>query len=53
MCWRLTGRAGDDGGARVECTPLGGGDDGPTARSFVRVGACTDELRLMGVTRDV
>ncbi len=47
------GRGGDDGGARVGCTPLDGGDDGPTARSFVRVGACADELRLIGVARDV
>ena len=52
-CGRLMGRAGDDGEARVGCTPLDGGDDGPTTRSFVRVGACADELRLMGVTRVV
>ena len=46
-------RGGDDGGARVGCTPLGGGDDGPTARRFVQVNACADELRLIGVARDV
>ncbi len=53
VCGRLVGRAGDDGGARVGCTPLIGGDDGPPACSFVRVGACADELRLMGVACDV
>ncbi len=53
MCGRLVGRAGDDGGARVGCTPLGEGNDGPPACIFVRVGACADELRLMGVARDV
>ena len=50
---RLVGRVGDDEKARVGCTSLGGGDDGPTTRSFVRFGACADELRLMGVTRDI
>ncbi len=50
---RLVGRAGDDGEACVGCTPLEGGDDGPSAHSFVRIGACADELRLMGVARDV
>ena len=53
MCWRLAGRDGDDGGARVGCTPLDGGDDGPPACSFVRGGACANELRLMEVARDV
>ncbi len=52
-CGRLVGRAGDDGEALVGCIPLGGGDAGQTARCFVRVSACADELRLMGVTRAV
>ena len=48
------GRVGDDGEALVGCIPLGEGDAGQTPRSFVRVGACADELRLMmGVTRVV
>jgi len=50
---RLVGRAGDDGGARDECTPHGGSDDVSITRGFVRVGACADELRLMDVTRFV
>ena len=52
-CGRLVGRAGDDGEAFVGNIPLGGGDAGQTACIFVRVGACADELRLMGVTRAV
>ena len=52
-CGRLVGRAGDDGEAFAGCIPLGGWGDGQIACSFVRVGACADELRLMGVTRDV
>ena len=52
-CGRLVGRVGDDGEAFVGYIPLGGGDYGHTASSFVRVGACADELRLMGVTRVV
>ena len=52
-CGRLVGCAGDDGDALVGYIPLGGGDDGQTARSFVRVSACADELRLMGVTRAI
>jgi len=52
-CGRLVGRADDDGEALVGFIPLGGGDAGQTARSFVRVGACADELRLMGVNRVV
>ena len=46
-CGRRVGRAGDDGRAFVRCIPLGGGDDGQIAYSFVRVGACADEHRLM------
>ena len=49
-CARLTGLGGDLGGALGECVPLGGGGAGLVARLFVRVGACADELRLMGVT---
>ena len=52
-CVRQVGRAGDAGRAVGGRTPLVGGDVGRTARSFVRVGACADELRLMGVTRVV
>ena len=52
-CGRLVGRAIDDGEALVGFISLGGGDFGQTARSFVRVGACADELCLMGVTRVV
>ncbi len=50
---RLVGRDVDDREAFVGCILLGGGDAGQTARSFVRVGGCADELRLMGVTRAV
>ena len=47
------GRAGDDGMARLGVVPRGGGVARSFARSFMRVGACADELRLMGVIRVV
>ena len=50
---RFGGRVGDDGGAHDGCAPPGGSDDESIALGFMRVGACADELRLMGVTRDV
>ncbi len=52
-CARLAGRAGDDGGALLGGEPRGWGDAGSSARIFMRVGACADELRLMGVARAV
>ena len=49
---RLVGRVGDDGG----CPPFRCflGEEGLSAAAFslARVGACADELRLMGVERD-
>jgi hypothetical protein len=39
------------GNARVAPPPLGGEVGGVTACSLVRVGACADELRLMGEER--
>ena len=56
MCWssecaRLVGRDGDDWGGRFGGVPRGGGDAGQSARIFMRVGACANELRLLGVTR--
>ena len=47
-CGLLVGRAGDEGGTRLRGASLGG-DAGHTAVVFARVGACADELRLMGV----
>ena len=41
----------DDGGCLPWWSPLGGEVEGATARSLARVGACADELRLMGVER--
>ena len=52
-CGRLGRRAGDVGRALVSCIASGGGDVGLGARFFVRVGACADELRLMGVVLTV
>ncbi len=48
VCGRRGRRAGDVGGVLVGCR-TSGGDIGRFALSFVRVGACADELRLMGV----
>jgi hypothetical protein len=50
VCGRLGRRAGDVGRALVGCIVPGGGDSGRFAFIFVRVGACADELRLMGVS---
>jgi hypothetical protein len=50
---RRVGRAGDDGRALWGCPLPFGGGAGKVLLSFVRVGACADELRLMGVTRVV
>ena len=49
VCGRRGQRAGDVGRALVGCVVPGGGDSGRFAFIFVRVGACADELRLMGV----
>ena len=48
-CGLLAGRAGDEGGIRLRGASLGG-DAGHTAGVLGRVGACADELRLMGVS---
>jgi len=47
-CGLLVGHASDEGGTRLRGASLGG-DDGHTASVLARVGACADELRLMGV----
>jgi hypothetical protein len=47
-CGLLVGRAGDDGGARLRGALLGG-ETGHYRGHFARVGACADELLLMGV----
>ena len=44
---------GTMGGGLFVCDPPGRGDAGLPARIFVRVGACADELRLIGVARAV
>ena len=49
LCGRLGGRAGDDGGRPPFRFPLGGEVRGAAALSLARVGACADEIRLMGV----
>jgi len=49
-CARLLGHGGDDGGARFGDVLRVEGGNGATARIFTRVGACADELRLMGAT---
>ena len=52
LCGHLSGRAGDDGGCPPCWSPLGGEVGRAVALNLVRVGACADELRLMGVERD-
>ena len=47
-CGLVVGRAGHEGGTRLRGASLGG-DAGHVAVVFARVGACADELRLMGV----
>ena len=51
VCGRLGRRDGDDGGCPSRWSSLRGEVDGVAARSLVRVGACADELRLIGVGR--
>ena len=51
LCGRLGRRAGDDGGCPSRWSSLRKEVGGVAARSLVRVGACADELRLMGVGR--
>ncbi len=46
---RLVGWAGDEGGFPSFRFSLGGEVGGSAALSLARVGACADELRLMGV----
>jgi len=53
MCERRDGRVGDDGRCPPWWFPCGGEVGGATARNFARVGACADELRLMGVEREM
>jgi hypothetical protein len=52
MCGRLVEWAGDEGGCPPFRLPLGGEVRGAAALSLARVGACANELRLMGVERD-
>ena len=47
------GRGGVEGLAPLGVVPREGGVAGGFARIVVRVGACADELRLMGVVRVV
>jgi hypothetical protein len=49
LCAPLVGRAGEDGGCPPIRALLGG--EGAAALILARVGACPDELRLMGVER--
>ncbi len=49
LCASLFGRAGEDGGCPPIRAPFGG--EGAAALILARVGACADELRLMGVER--
>ncbi len=49
---RLVGRDDDDGRCPPFRLPLGGEGGGASALRLARVGACADELRLMGVERD-
>jgi len=50
-CGRRGGRAGEDGGVLLDGFPVWGESLGVGALILVRVGACADELRLMGVIR--
>ena len=43
--------ADDEGGSSVLDSPLGGEGAWVMARMLARVGACTDEVRLMGIER--
>ena len=51
VCGRRGWRAGDVGGVWSRGTPVGSGSGEEWAYLMVRVGACTDELRLMWVER--
>jgi hypothetical protein len=51
LCERLGRRGGDDGGFLYRWSPLREGVVGVTACNLMRVGACADELCLMGVVR--
>jgi hypothetical protein len=51
LCGRLGRRAGDDGGCLSWWSPLGGEVGSVAPCSLARVGACADELRLVGVER--
>jgi hypothetical protein len=52
LCGRLSGRAGDKGGCPLCWCPLGREVGRAAEFNLVRVGACADELRLLGVERD-
>ncbi len=51
LCGRRGWRAGDVGGVRSLGTPVGSGGGEKRAYLVVRVGACANKLRLMGVER--
>ncbi len=51
LCGRLGRRAGDDGVCPPWWVSLGGEAGGSAVLSLARVGACADELRLMGGER--
>ncbi len=52
MWVRRVGWDGENGEARLLWLSLSIGDEEKVARILVRVGACADELRLMGVIRE-
>ena len=49
LCVRLVERASEDVVCPPFRPPLGGEEGSDVARSLARVGACADELRLMGL----
>jgi len=52
VCERLGGQTREDGGCLPCRSPLGVGGRAASALNLARVGACADELRLMGIERD-
>jgi hypothetical protein len=52
LCVRLDGRAGEAERCSPLLPPFGGEEGGAVARRLARVGACVEELCLMGVERD-
>jgi hypothetical protein len=49
---RRVGRVGEDRGARLRCSPLGGEREGVVPRILARFGACPDDLHLIGGERE-